>query len=163
MIMATRKAFDEDTFDAPVATDNKPFTYRCSAMGCRLTGAISSEAGKNLCAQHYGHIFEDFGKVTEIIQDWNCITREIARGRSFMNTTASMKPALVEQAFAEAYSRLSELTANSEWAESLQPQATRSGKLDDYPSWILRLENVLTKIVERSLSRKRRELAGDPA
>lgn len=74
--------------EAPVDTGPKPLRYPCVANGCPMPGVIFT-GGPGICGWHFGTSGEEFSRVTESLQRWECVTRAINAARRVVSTPAT--------------------------------------------------------------------------
>lgn len=148
--------------------------YPCFATGCPMPGSIF--AGKDQkdgsCAWHYGVKPSDIPRVTQVLNDWACLSYEVNEARRALTGDIAADPQALVDAFRNAWERLEPLAGT--WADKLRPGTIRSrnratGMVSDsklpegYADWAKRLTEFLGARVVEVLSTHRDRRSDDPA
>lgn len=139
--------------------------YPCFATGCPMPGTMwasgESTDKPGTCAWHYGVAPPNIPRVTATLQQWACLTFEVAEARRVLTGELRSNPAAVKAAFEAAWDRLSDQVGN--WAEVLKPSTIRhrdkaaeggfrdSGTSEGYVEWARRMEAFVGLQVVESL------------
>lgn len=129
--------------EAPI--ENKPAArvYRCFADGCPMPGTMwpgITQGGTGerpgTCVWHYAVNPNDIPRVTQRLQDWQCVVDEMNAGRHVLTGDMACDPLAQNEALTAAWHRLHSVVEVSGWADVLKPKG-------NYGDWIRHLEEFL--------------------
>lgn len=137
---------DEDVAEAPVAP--RRLRYPCIAHNCPMPGTIfPGGTTQGICAWHITATGDQLPKVTQALQDWQCLAIAINRGRAaLVNPATCASPKELDRTQAELWGSLKESLAGSGWTERLKPEPQ-----ERLPDWSRRLERFLANRVKERL------------
>lgn len=145
----------------PEADPPKPRRYPCFATGCPMPGTMwggitQGGTGERLgsCAWHYAVSPTDIPKVTQVLQDWQCVAREMNAARAAQYGDAASSPKAMDALFAQSVSRLRPYVKDGGWGDEFE---RRPG--EDFCGWGRRLEAFLGARVVEVLSIRQASLA----
>ena len=116
--------------------------YPCAARGCPMSGAIFSNGIKGICLYHYEGYAPDWPRITQVLNDWHCVTEEInAARRAQVDPATRLNSTAMKNEFAKAWGVLQPLAPN--WSEQLQPLPDQT-----YAQWGRHLEKFMTEILK---------------
>lgn len=140
-----RANFDETADEShQLVMSKRSTTYPCRANGCPMPGTIFSGAtdGEGICAWHYSA--EDLPKVTRVLNDWECLTIAINRGRAFIcNPDVAANVKRQREMLLALWSDVSSSVTGSGWKIRTEP--FRGEILGD---WVRRMEQFLNNRVK---------------
>lgn len=110
---------DED--DVPQAA-SKPLRYPCVANGCPMPGTILV-GGPGICGWHLGTNGDEFSRVTESLQRWECVTRVINAARRVVSTPATCADGKAQAAvLRDEWAALAQAVHGTGWKIRVEPQ-----------------------------------------
>lgn len=116
--------------------------FPCFATGCPMPGTIFPGAGvggtgdrPGECAWHYGVQPTDIPRVTQVLQDWLCVAREVNAARRAQYGEAASSPRALDALFEQAVQRLRPHVQAGGWGDQFERQPG-----EDYRRWGQRLE-----------------------
>lgn len=144
---------DQDAAEAPPAPVRR---YPCFADGCPMAGTIFSEGVTDerpgTCAFHYAVNASDIPKVTQVLQDWLPVSREINRCRLVLTAPETATDARAQDAeFALAVHRVQTFVATGGWGDAFDAKPHET-----YGGWSKRMEAFIGGRVVEVLSIHRR-------
>ncbi len=145
----TRKTFSAATDDdQQQPAETGPTRYPCHANRCPMAGAIFPAGAKHgECRYHYGANFSDWPRITQVILDWDCVSREINIGRQMLTGVFAKDPRVLEQKFLEALDRLRPAVASGGWGDTFNRK-----KGENYEDWVRMLERFIDDRLRRTLA-----------
>jgi len=129
------------------ADDQQPSTparmrYECCANGCPMPGAMfpSGSTKGGICHYHYATNPSDWPRITQVLNDWRCITAEINECRRVLcDQDLCCDVKVQNERYAEAWKRLHPALIAGGWHEGeLAPSPGLS-----YGEWARGLENFM--------------------
>lgn len=159
------RVFTDD--DAPIEQPKpRRLRFPCFAEGCPMPGTLwpgvtQGGAGDRpgTCAWHYGIVPTDIPKVTQVLNDWMCVSAEINQARQCLSGPLASDPVALHREFDAAWFRLQPLV--DAWEKDLAPSTIRTGKGADtgyrqaYSDWAKHLERFIGARVVEVLSTRR--------
>lgn len=135
--------------------------YPCFAASCPMPGTLFAGGTDKpgTCAWHYGIVPSDIPKVTQVLNDWMCVSAEINHARRCLSGALASDPAGLQREFDSAWFRLQPMAAA--WEAQLAPGTIRTGKGVDtghrqaYADWAKHLEQFVGARVVEVLSTRR--------
>lgn len=154
------RAGDESAYRGGALTVQQPpptvQRYPCFADGCPMAGTIfpngTADGKPGVCAFHYAANPTDIPKITQVLNDWQCVANEIRAARRCVTGPAAADPATQDREQALAWGRLGPVVQRGGWGDVLAP---RPG--EHYGEWAKHLERFLGARVVEVLSVRRSE------
>lgn len=156
---------DPDAEPAPKPQRRSPcFATGCPAAGTMWPGLTQGTGDKpGTCVYHYGVNASDIPRVTQVLQDWLCVAKEIQAARRCLTGPTASEPGTQAREFEAAWQRLQPLAAS--WEPELKPGNVRTSAgverpfRETYGDWARRLERFIGARVLEVLSTR----TGKPA
>jgi hypothetical protein len=114
-----RTAFDANADHTQVPdTGPQRLRYPCRSEGCPMPGTVDGE-----CGYHYRENPSQWGQITRVLVDWECVTQAVRTARRVMTAPDTcVDPKAQELALIDAWKRLLPAVVHSGWRQRLEPQ-----------------------------------------
>lgn len=141
----TRNVFDA-THAVGALAERKPVhpVLLCVAHGCPMPGVIFLGGGEGVCGWHYGRPAHDWPRITQVIADWSCVTRQINAVRRVLSDPTQATDPRALQAVIDHGARLADQAPG--WRLEPDPR-------EDIGQWARRLEAFLQGCVDGKAQR----------
>lgn len=130
---------DDDSEDLP---PNKPARtrYECCANLCPMPGTMFPSGGRGICCFHYATNASDWPRITQVLNDWRCVTFEINECRRVLcDQDLCTDVKAQNDAYRNAWDRLRPALDMGGW--SLNHLEPKPG--EGYSGWARRLDEFI--------------------
>lgn len=142
--------------------EDKPqrLLYPCSANNCPMPGTmhpdqVLGEKTRGVCAWHYGAATSDWPRITQVLNDWACVSEEIQACRqAHCDPATALDLKALRSLYAQAVERLRPAVQMGGWGDQFEP---RPG--EHYDAWGHRLTAFIGARVVEVLSVNQRRAA----
>lgn len=101
--------------------------FACFADACPMPGTIFPGAGvggtgdrPGTCAWHYAVNANDIPRITQVLQDWHCVAREVNAARRAQYGETASDPKAMDALFAQSVSRLRPHVQAGGWRDEFE-------------------------------------------